>query len=53
MLRNYCALHDSGIFRDAASDGARGYIILGALIWVDSVGVQEAEEGERPMVALP
>ena len=52
--------------RAAASNGARGYIVLGALVrtdssvllmcqpeMIDSVGVREAGEGERPMVAFP
>ena len=48
----YSAGHDSGVPCTAASNGARGYIVLGALSQrvcqpelVDSAGVQEAEEG--------
>ena len=61
----YSAGHNSVILCTSASNGARGYIVLGALIRInqsvllicqtelmDSASVQEIEEGERPLVAF-
>ena len=62
----YAIIHDSGILRTAASNGAGGFIVLGTLNrtaqsfplvchieLMDFVVKQEVEEGEQPLVALP